>query len=208
MIDIERLIDDLKMTQVEFAKFINVRQPTVSGYKKAKRLPERIREIILKAQGIDVDDYIIKGKEITIEDYSELNYIDHENYNEYILGILNTTEIELPRILVNGNYDPDKYVCIDISGDKMNNGSGVHDKDIVLGLKKDKLYWSNLLIKQFLYVAIMKNGIIPFQIIASDINIFSIHYWNNKYPDEIINTDDILELLLRQYHCIISECAK
>jgi len=108
---------------------------------------------------------------------------------------------ELPIIpIIHDRTFKGKYMCFEVEGDSMYDGSAdsVKDGDILLGREVRKDLWINKLhIKEWYFIIVHKEGIMIKQIVNHDVDHGTItcHSLNPVYGDDfIINLNDTYEL--------------
>lgn len=108
---------------------------------------------------------------------------------------------ELPKINIEVDREyKGNYVCFEVSGDSMDNGSSesILENDIILCREVQRHHWRNKLhINQWDFVLVHRTeGILVKRIISHDVETgdLILHSLNNYYEDQKVNMNDLIAI--------------
>jgi len=160
------------------------------------------REWLLNGNG---DMYVSKSEAIQVKnpDVISVPFISQYGYAGYLAGFADTEYVDvLPKVpfFVNEENPKGNYVCIEVKGDSMNNGT---EDSIVEGDKllcreiKRELWKSKLHIRKWDFAIVHRtDGILIKRIIKHDTELceITIHSLNDEYPDRVLKLNEIAQL--------------
>lgn len=214
-IDIKHLRNSLGLSQTKFASMIGVSLRSVQMYEKGSTKPSA--DVLMNI--IELNNSITKDSEMT--NVSESNSVYNKNeasemdinqlnimfvplvnqyaYAGYLNGFADEEFIdELPKIpFTNGREAKGEYLCFEVRGDSMDDGSyeSYLDGDILLCRNVRKDYWlSKLHIKKWDFVIVHKNkGILVKRILEHKVEegILLLHSLNEYYDDFEVYLKDV-----------------
>lgn len=214
MIDIDRLIQDLKINQKQLADFLGKSPQSITKVKQGEmEFPKEWKINIEKKYGINVDDYEIqqakepqtpyipKSEVVQKDDseFMEVTYLPRYAQAGYLDSIQDESIPDVETKLVPKEYEKGNYLIVEITGDSMDDGTkrSIMDGDSVLIKELSRVHWSNKLhFKQYLFVLMSREGVVCKQITAHNVNtgIITCHSWNELYKDYELDLRDVFKI--------------
>lgn len=201
-LELKELREAKGLTQLELAKIIGVTRKTINTYENSETIPKQKEKLFLFELGDNVtttEALAVNFEELSVmfvplvSKFAYAGYLNGYGDDEYV-G-------DLPKIPFANGFEPKgKYLCFEVKGDSMDDGSheSILEGDIVLGRQVRQDYWkSKLHIHKWDFVIVHKEqGILVKRIIGHDVDngIITLHSLNDYYEDFTVHLKDVAQI--------------
>ena len=215
--DLKRRREALNLSQIELGAAIGKSRKTINLYENHGNIPEGVQKLLEiffleKEEGVNVteikensNETLPKEKDafwVQYSRYKEVPIVTHRAQAGFLAGWGDPHyEEELPKALfeVDREYKG-KYICFEVSGDSMEDGSveSIMEGDLLLCREVQRLHWTNHLhINQWDFVIVHKtDGILVKRITKHDTETgkLILHSLNPLYDDYDVYMDDLIAI--------------
>lgn len=204
--ELKALREQAGITQSELADIIGVTRKTINTYENSDNIPDSKAKLL----HIELSKIVTNkdsGHEALHVNFEELSVmfvplVSKFAYAGYLGGYGDDEYLDdLPKIPFANGFEPKgKYLCFEIKGDSMDDGSheSILEGDIVLGRNVRQDYWSSKLhIHKWDFVIVHKEqGILVKRIVDHDVEkgILTLHSLNEYYEDFEVHLKDVAQI--------------
>lgn len=201
--------DKRGLSQKDFAEFLGVGFRTYQNYEAGKVIPDSKKELL----AYKLDNNIANDEKasyekpegiwVNYESFMMVPLVHHRAQAGFLSNYGDPEYIEdLPKVPfeVDKEYRG-KYVCFEVTGDSMNDGTfnSILEGDILLCRDIQRLHWKNKLhLHTWSYYVIVHRdqGILVKEITSHNIDngILTLHSLNDLYEDQNVKMDDLIGL--------------
>ncbi len=190
----------LGLTQDQLAKKLGVSKRTIINYEKGEKIPDSKSELLHSI--FSSDEKVVEAIPVEYQGYMLVPLVNQKAQAGFLAGWGDPEYIdELPKkaFEVDKEYKG-KYVCFEVSGDSMDDGSSesILENDLILCREVQRIHWKNKLhINRWDFVIVHREqGILVKRIVEHNVEEgkLKLHSLNEYYDDQVVFMDDLVAI--------------
>lgn len=201
--NLRKIREEKGLNQTEFAQILGISYRSYQNYEAGKNIPDAKKLLIAQKLGAENARSInIEALPVEYQGYMLVPLVNQKAQAGFLAGWGDPEYIdELPKkaFEVDKEYKG-KYVCFEVSGDSMDDGSSesILENDLILCREVQRIHWKNKLhINRWDFVIVHREqGILVKRIVEHNVEEgkLKLHSLNEYYDDQVVFMDDLVAI--------------